>query len=61
MSKYTLTYFEARGRAEISRLIFAAAGQEVSVEKRRIIISDVEIVESVNSLKDRWDALGVHS
>ena len=29
MSKYKLTYFEAKGRAEISRLIFAAAGQEV--------------------------------
>ena len=36
MSKYTLTYFEAKGRAETCRLIFAAAGQEVSVEKRRI-------------------------
>jgi len=28
MSTYKLTYFNARGRAEISRLIFAAAGQE---------------------------------
>ena len=36
MAQYILTYFEAKGRAETCRLIFAAAGQEVSVEKRRI-------------------------
>ncbi|CAF5025928.1 unnamed protein product, partial [Rotaria sp. Silwood1] len=28
MSTYKLYYFNARGRAEISRLIFAAAGQQ---------------------------------
>jgi glutathione S-transferase len=28
MSTYRLYYFNARGRAEVSRLIFAAAGQK---------------------------------
>ncbi|CAF4284080.1 unnamed protein product, partial [Rotaria sp. Silwood2] len=28
MSTYKLYYFNARGRAEVSRLIFAAAGQK---------------------------------
>ena len=28
MSTYKLTYFNGRGRAEVSRLIFAAAGQK---------------------------------
>ena len=28
MSSYKLVYFQARGSAEISRLVFAAAGKE---------------------------------
>ena len=32
MSKYKLMYFDVRGRAEICRLIFAAAGQEVYID-----------------------------
>jgi len=34
MAQYTLTYFNVRGRAEIARLIFAAAG--VAYEDKRI-------------------------
>ena len=34
MSKYTLTYFDAFGRTETIRLIFAAAGQKVSFGKK---------------------------
>ena len=33
MPSYKLTYFDARGRAEISRLIFAAAGVEYTDER----------------------------
>jgi len=38
MSTYKLTYFNGRGRAEVSRLIFAAAGQEF--EDNRVERSD---------------------
>jgi prostaglandin-H2 D-isomerase / glutathione transferase len=33
MPKYTLTYFNGRGRAEITRLIFAAAGADYVDER----------------------------
>lgn len=33
MSDYKLTYFNARGRAEFVRLIFAAAGQKFTDER----------------------------
>ena len=33
MSNYKLTYFNGRGRAELSRLIFAAAGVEFEDER----------------------------
>ena len=33
MPSYKLTYFDGRGRAEISRLIFAAAGVEYTDER----------------------------
>ncbi|XP_064617899.1 glutathione S-transferase 1-like [Liolophura sinensis] len=39
MSKYRLTYFDARGRAEVSRLLFAAAGK--AYEDIRIPVSEV--------------------
>lgn len=40
MSKYRLTYFDARGRAEVSRLLFAAAGK--SYEDIRIPLSELQ-------------------
>lgn len=33
MPEYKLTYFNGRGRAEITRLIFAAAGQKYTDER----------------------------
>jgi glutathione S-transferase len=33
MTDYKLTYFNGRGRAEITRLIFAAAGQKFTDER----------------------------
>lgn len=33
MSDYKLTYFNGKGRAEITRLIFAAAGQKYTDER----------------------------
>ena len=38
MPSYKLTYFDARGRAELTRLVFAAAGQ--SYEDVRIQMQD---------------------
>ena len=31
--KYTVTYYDAKGNAEIVRLVFAAAGQEFTDER----------------------------
>ena len=33
MSEYKLTYFNGRGRAEFTRLIFTAAGQKFTDER----------------------------
>ena len=46
MSSYKLTYFNARGRAEVIRLIFAKAG--VDYEDKRVV------KEEWPSLKEGW-------
>ena len=56
-SKYTLTYFDARARAEVSRLIFAAAGQEVKwyfIESLTIHVKRSR--DNINSLIENKEA-----
>jgi glutathione S-transferase len=46
MATYKLTYFNGKGRAEISRLVFAAAGK--SYEDKRITSADWQTLKQGN-------------
>ena len=57
MPKYVLNYFDGRGRAEVSRLIFAAAGLQYTdnrvkdwpAKKAGLIFKIVNVLNKIDS------------